>query len=66
MLFSKERMGAIRGIHLSILVSIILEAIDIRKKYGGNAILNGIDLKDKAATWDHNEQVGGHKALIRV
>ncbi len=36
--------------------------LDIRKKYGGNAILKGMDLKEGATTKDRNEQVGGHKA----
>ncbi len=36
--------------------------LDIRKKFGGNAILKGMDLKDEATTRDRNEQVGGHKA----
>ena len=36
--------------------------LDIRKKYGGNAILKGMDLKDGATTKDRNEQIGGHKA----
>ena len=36
--------------------------LDIRKKFGGNAILKGMDLKEGATTKDRNEQVGGHKA----
>ena len=36
--------------------------LDIRKKFGGNAILKGMDLKEGATTRDRNEQVGGHKA----
>ena len=36
--------------------------LDIRKKFGGNAILKGMDLKEEATTRDRNEQVGGHKA----
>ena len=36
--------------------------LDIRKKYGGNAILKGMDLKEEATTRDRNEQVGGHRA----
>ena len=36
--------------------------LDIRKKFGGNAILKGMDLKDGATTRDRNEQIGGHKA----
>ena len=36
--------------------------LDIRKRFGGNAILKGMDLKDEATTRDSNEQIGGHKA----
>ena len=36
--------------------------LDIRKKFGGNAILKGMDLKDGATTKDRNAQIGGHKA----
>ena len=36
--------------------------LDIRKKFGGNAIFKGMDLKEEATTRDRNEQIGGHKA----
>ena len=36
--------------------------LDIRKKFGGNAILKGMDLKEEATTKDRNEQIGGHRA----
>ena len=36
--------------------------INIKKKYGKNAILRGIDLVDGATTKDRNNQIGGHKA----
>ena len=36
--------------------------LDIRKKYGGNAIVKGMDLKDEATAMDRNRQIGGHKA----
>ena len=36
--------------------------LDIRKKFGGNAILKGMDLKEGATARDRNEQIGGHKA----
>ena len=36
--------------------------IDIRKKYGGNAILKGMNLEDGATTIVRNKQIGGHKA----
>ncbi len=36
--------------------------LDIRKKYGGNAILKAMDLKEEATARDRNDQIGGHKA----
>lgn len=36
--------------------------LDIRKKFGGNAILKGMDLKEEATARDRNEQIGGHRA----
>ena len=34
----------------------------IRKKYGKNAILKGMNLKEGATTLDRNRQIGGHRA----
>ncbi|MEG1576187.1 MAG: DNA methylase, partial [Clostridium sp.] len=34
----------------------------IKKKYGKNAILKGMNLQDGATTIDRNKQIGGHKA----
>ena len=34
----------------------------IRKKYGKNALLKGINLEEGATGKDRNEQIGGHKA----
>ena len=36
--------------------------LSIKKKYGKNAILKGMNLVDGATTQDRNEQIGGHKA----
>ncbi|MBQ7279063.1 MAG: DNA methylase [Clostridia bacterium] len=36
--------------------------LDIRKKFGGNAIVKAMDLKEGATARDRREQVGGHKA----
>ena len=36
--------------------------VEIRKKYGNNAILKGMNFKEGATAIDRNEQVGGHKA----
>jgi DNA polymerase V len=35
--------------------------LDIKKKYGKNAILKGMNFEDGATTIERNEQVGGHK-----
>jgi len=35
--------------------------LDIKKKYGKNAILKGINLVDGATTRDRNNQIGGHR-----
>ncbi len=37
-------------------------ALEIRKRYGKNAILKGINLEEGATTVDRNRQIGGHKA----
>ena len=34
--------------------------INIKRKYGKNAILKGIDLEEGATTIDRNKQIGGH------
>ncbi len=36
--------------------------IDIKKRYGKNAILKGMNLEEGAAAKDRNSQIGGHKA----
>ena len=36
--------------------------IDIKKRYGKNAILKGMNLEDGATAKDRNSQIGGHKA----
>ena len=36
--------------------------LDIKKKYGKNAILKGMNLKEGATAKSRNEQIGGHKA----
>lgn len=36
--------------------------LDIKKKYGKNAILKGMNLEDGAMTMERNRQIGGHKA----
>lgn len=36
--------------------------IEIKKKYGKNAIVRGMSLEDGATAMERNEQIGGHKA----
>ena len=36
--------------------------IEIKKKYGKNAVIKGMDLESKATTIKRNELVGGHNA----
>ena len=36
--------------------------LTIRRKYGKNAILKGMNLEEGATAKDRNEQIGGHKA----
>ena len=36
--------------------------LNIKKKYGKNAIIKGVDLQEAATLRDRNEQIGGHKA----
>ena len=36
--------------------------IEIKKKYGKNAVLKGLNLEEGATTKDRNSQIGGHKA----
>ncbi len=35
--------------------------IDIKKKYGKNSILKGMNLQEGGTTIDRNKQIGGHK-----
>ena len=37
-------------------------ALDIKKKYGKNALIRGMDLQEGATTMDRNRQIGGHKS----
>lgn len=37
-------------------------ALDIKKKYGKNALIRGMDLQEAATTMDRNRQIGGHKS----
>ncbi len=39
-----------------------LATLKIKKKYGKNAILKGMNLEEGATTLSRNQQIGGHKA----
>ena len=39
-----------------------LAILDLRKRFGKNAVFRGMDLKEGATTRDRNQQIGGHKA----
>lgn len=39
-----------------------LAVIDIKKKYGKNAVLKGMNLQDGGTTIERNGQIGGHRA----
>ena len=36
----------------------------LKKKFGKNAVLKGMNLEEGATAKDRNKQTGGHKALI--
>lgn len=36
--------------------------LNIKERYGKNAVLKGLNLEDGATTVDRNKQIGGHKA----
>jgi DNA polymerase V len=36
--------------------------LEVRKKYGSNAIFKGMNLLEGATTLERNQQIGGHKA----
>lgn len=36
--------------------------LEIKKKFGKNAILRGMNLEEGATARDRNSQIGGHKA----
>ena len=36
--------------------------ISVKKRYGKNAILKGMNLEEGATARDRNRQIGGHKA----
>ena len=40
----------------------MLAALEIKKRYGRNAIVRGMDMEDGATGMDRNNQIGGHKA----
>lgn len=39
-----------------------MAVLDIKKKFGKNAILKGMNLEESATTRERNRQIGGHKS----
>ena len=37
-------------------------ALEIKKKYGKNALVRGMDLQEAGTTLERNRQIGGHKS----
>ena len=36
--------------------------LEVRKRYGANAVFKGMDMLEGATTLERNTQIGGHKA----
>ena len=36
--------------------------LELKKKFGKNAVLKGVNLEEGATTLDRNKRIGGHKA----
>ena len=36
--------------------------LEVRKRYGANAVFKGLNLREGATTLERNQQIGGHKA----
>ena len=36
--------------------------LELKKRFGKNAVLKGVNLEEGATTLDRNKQIGGHKA----
>ena len=47
---------------LMIFIACVLLYLGIKKKFGKNAILKAMSLRDGATARQRNEQIGGHKA----
>ncbi|MCR4869556.1 MAG: DNA repair protein [Lachnospiraceae bacterium] len=39
-----------------------MAVLDLKKRFGKNAVLRGMNLQEKATTIERNQQIGGHKA----
>ena len=39
-----------------------LAVLDIKKKFGNNAVFKGMNLEKGATTLERNQQIGGHKS----
>ena len=40
----------------------LTQVLDIRRRFGKNAIIMGMNLEEGATAMDRNRQIGGHKA----
>ena len=38
--------------------------LSVKKRYGKNAMLKGMNLQEGAMTMERNNQIGGHKAWV--
>lgn len=62
-LFDSSSLNYLEGEEEELKEKILQETfIEIKSKYGKNAILKGVNLLDGATTMDRNRQIGGHRA----
>ena len=59
---SSERAGKNRRQNWSGRKKMQKAVLEIKKKFGKNAILRGMNLEEGATARDRNSQIGGHKA----
>ena len=38
--------------------------LEIKEKYGKNAVVRGMDLQEGATTMERNRQIGGHRSGV--
>ena len=59
---NKTRLLALKKKELEKEKKIQQAVLDIKKKFGKNAVLKGMNFEEGATTRDRNAQIGGHKA----